>query len=143
MNLSNAKEMRSTFSSSVELTHVTHADFIKSITNEGETHLCAFINADGSTTHTILLPDTKADIQWQSAMDWAKELGGDLPTRAELILLYENHKDKFEERAYWSNTQHATGSSYAWGQGFGNGSQNYWFKNSELRARAVRRLIIQ
>jgi len=71
------------------------------------------------------------------------ELGGDLPTRAEFIFLYENHKDQFEERAYWSNTQHASYSSGAWYQGFGNGDQNGWDQTDELRARAVRRLIIQ
>lgn len=121
---------------------LSHADFIKSITNEGETHLCVFVNGDGSITHTILMKDVKENIKWQDAMDWAKELGGYLPTRAELILLYENHKDKFEERAYWSNTQRATNSSYAWIQLFNNGNQYHWNKTIELRARAVRRLTI-
>ncbi|MDP3322668.1 MAG: DUF1566 domain-containing protein [Hydrogenophaga sp.] len=110
---------------------------------EGETHLCAFVNKDGSVTHTILLKDTKENTNWQDAMEWAKELGGDLPSRAELILLYENHKDQFEERAYWSNTQHASNSNYAWSQYFNDGSQDGTNKGSEFRARAVRRLVIQ
>jgi hypothetical protein len=111
--------------------------------NEGETHLCTYVNTDGSITHTILMPESKADINWKDAMAWAKEQGGDLPTRAELILLYENHSDKFEERAYWSNTQHASNSSYAWGQDFSYGTQDDYYKLNELRARAVRRLVIQ
>jgi len=111
--------------------------------NEGETYLCTYVNTDGSITHTILMPESKVDINWQDAMDWAKEQGGDLPTRAELILLYENHSDKFEERAYWSNTQHASYSSLAWYQYFDGGYQHYDSEFYELRARAVRRLVIQ
>ncbi len=110
---------------------------------EGETHLCAFVNKDGSVTHTILLKDAKESINWQDAMEWAKELGGDLPSRAELILLYENHKDQFEEAWYWSNTQHASTSSYAWCQVFSHGDQFNWTKDDERCARAVRRLVIQ
>lgn len=85
---------------------------------EGETHLCAFVNKDGSVTHTILLKDDKESINWQDAIEWAKELGGDLPSRVELILLYENHKDQFEETWYWSNTPNASDSDYAWFQDF-------------------------
>lgn len=110
--------------------------------NEGETHLCAVLNEDGTTTHTILTPHTKADINWQDAMDWAKELGGDLPTRAESILLYENYKDQFEEAWYWTNTQHAEYSGYAWYQSFNGGVQLSWGKSTQLGARAVRRLVI-
>jgi len=94
------------------------------------------------STQTILTPHTKEDINWQDAMDWAKELGGDLPSRAELILLYENHKDQFEETWYWSNTQHASRSGYAWYQSFYDGYQFSWYKFNQLRARAVRRLVI-
>jgi len=111
--------------------------------NEGETHLCTYVNTDGSITHTILMPESKVDINWKDAMAWAKEQDGDLPTRAELILLYENYSDKFEARAYWSNTQHASTSSYAWFQNFNYGYQDHTRKDGELRARAVRRLVIQ
>jgi hypothetical protein len=120
----------------------TETQHIYPALNEGETHLCAFLNKDGTTTHTILMADTKSDINWQNAMEWAKELGGDLPSRAELILLYENHPDKFEQRSYWSNTQHASLSDYAWYQLFYDGGQDNWLKYDELRARAVRRLVI-
>jgi hypothetical protein len=43
---------------------------------------------------------------------------------------------------YWSSTQHAGDSGYAWGQGFGNGYQSNWLKDIKLRARAVRRIKI-
>ncbi len=122
---------------------LAYAEFIASITKAGEIHICALVNEDGSTTHSFLLPETRVDINWQDAMDWAKEQGGDLPNRVELVLLYENHQNQFEERLYWSNKQHASISSYAWFQHFGNGYQYNTNKIYELRARAVRRLIIQ
>lgn len=50
--------------------------------------------------------------------------------------------EAFEEVAHWTSTQHASGSSLAWGQDFGNGYQGGWDKYGELRARAVRRLAI-
>jgi hypothetical protein len=110
--------------------------------HEGETHLCALVNGDGSITHTILMKDAKENINWQDAMEWASSLGGDLPTRAELILLYENHKEKFKETWYWSNTLHDSASSCAWFHDFGSGNQTNWHEDYELRARAVRRLVI-
>ena len=44
--------------------------------------------------------------------------------------------EAFEEAWYWSSTQYS--SSFAWGQGFGNGGQNYSFKKFEALSRAVR-----
>jgi hypothetical protein len=46
------------------------------------------------------------------------------------------------ERWYWSSTQHASGPSCAWGQGFGDGDQYGDRKTYEGRARAVRRFAI-
>jgi hypothetical protein len=48
----------------------------------------------------------------------------------------------FDEAWYWSSTQHASVSDYAWCQDFTNGYQSYYLKGYELRARAVRRLPI-
>ncbi len=103
----------------------------------------AITTPDGATTHFWVLKGAKENVTWQQAMDWAKEQGGDLPNRVEQALLFDQHKDKFEERAYWSNTQHASDSSYAWSQLFSYGSQGSWYETDELCARAVRRLVIQ
>jgi S-adenosylhomocysteine hydrolase len=54
--------------------------------------------------------------------------------------------EAFDDRFYWSSTQHASHSDFAWGQHFGGGNQSYrygWLTGSQLRARAVRRLEIQ
>ena len=109
---------------------------------EGETYIGAIINADGTGNHIILLDGDVDNVDWQQAMDWAKEQGGDLPNRVEQALLFNQNKDLFEEEWYWSNTQHASNSHYAWYQHFNYGNQYDTIKDYELRARAVRRLAI-
>ncbi|MDP3088834.1 MAG: hypothetical protein Q8M99_11695 [Methylotenera sp.] len=111
--------------------------------NEGETYAGAIINPDGTGNHIILLTGDKDDGNWNDAMDWAKSLGGDLPNRVESALLFNQSKDQFKPEWYWTNEQHASNSSDAWCQHYDDGSQGYSTKNDELRARAVRRLIIQ
>lgn len=110
---------------------------------ENEIYAGAIINPDGTGHHIILLDGDKDNSNWQDAMDWAKEQGGDLPNRVETALLFNQLKDRFKPKWYWTNEQHASYSSYAWCQSFDGGRQDGWGKHDELRASAVRRLIIQ
>ena len=111
---------------------------------EGEIYLGGFVDANGDVTHTILLPGDNKPATWQQQMEWAKSIGGDLPTRAELVIAYEKHRDQFKKTAYWSNTPDTDPgySGWAWYQGFGNGYQDGRHQDREFRARAVRRLSI-
>ncbi|MCW3542222.1 DUF1566 domain-containing protein [Burkholderia cenocepacia] len=111
---------------------------------DGEIYLCGFVDKNGDVTHTILLPGDNDDATWQEQMDWAKSIGGDLPTRAELVIAYEQHRDLFEKAAYWSNTpdDDPDYAGWAWYQGFNAGGQYGNHQDGELRARAVRRLSI-
>lgn len=103
--------------------------------NEGERYIGGIVSADGTTTHIILLPgDIEAN--WNDAMAWAKEQGGDLPTRVELALMFATAKDEFKPSAYWSNQSE---SGWAWYQNFNNGNQNNNHKSYEGAAVAVRR----
>jgi hypothetical protein len=78
-----------------------------------------------------------------------------LPSRDELMQLWRNlgpnrkntpdlfrkgGTEAFEEAWYWSSTEYAPNSSYAWLVGFYNGDQNYSGKNYGFGVRAVRRL---
>ena len=103
----------------------------------------------------ILGPEYDGDTDWNTAMKWAADLRsadvdpdaahhGDysLPTRAEQAVLFGNLRDRFQQDWYWSNTQHAEYAGFAWCQLFGYGVQGHTHKDYELRARAVRRLII-
>lgn len=109
--------------------------------NEGERFLSAVIRADGRKEITILLPGSFQG-NWQASLDWAKSIGGDLPTRVEQALLYADMREEFEESYYWSNEAHETNDACAWTQLFGYGYQSYDRKGDYNRARAVRRLVI-
>jgi hypothetical protein len=63
-----------------------------------------------------------------------------LPSRRELRLLWVNVPELFADGYYWSSTQYSRND--AWCQYFSGGSQGYDDKDDELRARAVRRLLI-
>ncbi|RQT08918.1 DUF1566 domain-containing protein [Burkholderia contaminans] len=111
---------------------------------EGEIYLGGFVDKNGDVTHTILLPGENDRGTWQEQMEWAKSRGGDLPTRAELVIAYEQHRDLFEKAAYWSNTpdDDPDYAGWAWYQDFLSGNQSSYRQGYELRARAVRRLSI-
>jgi hypothetical protein len=76
-------------------------------------------------------------------MGWAKSIGGDLLTRAELVIAYEKYRDQFAATAYWSNTPDTDPgySGWAWFQDFDYGFQGHGPQGNRLRARAVRRVL--
>lgn len=94
-------------------------------------------------TAVILLPGDNDDATWEAATEWAKSIGGDLPNRIEQAMLWANHRDQFKKDWYWSNETHHPDSGYAWFQNFDYGNQYDTHKTNEVRARAVRRLIIE
>ncbi len=109
---------------------------------EGEHYAGAIIKPDGTGHHVIILPGDKENVTWKSALAWAKKLGGDLPNRVEQALFFAESKDRFKQACYWSNTQHASISGYAWYQDFYNGYQYYGFKSDIMCACTVRRVPI-
>lgn len=114
---------------------------------KGEKHAFSITLPDGKTIHTILLPGDKEVPNWDAGMEWAKKMGGDLPDRAEQALFFKYMPEEFQRDWYWSNTQHASGSVYAWFQSFYYGYQYGYYEVIKCRARAVRRefsdLVIQ
>ena len=110
---------------------------------DGETYVGCTGDAEGNLHHVILLPGDNDGAAWQSQIEWAKSIGGDLPNRIEQAMLWANHCDQFKENWYWSNEQHHTESGWAWCQLFVSGRQDVSHKSSERRARAVRRVIVK
>ena len=120
------------------------AQWIKENLKAGEIYAGIILGKDGAPDqHLILLPGQANDVSFADAGKWAKKAGGELPTRREQSLLFANCKDLFDQRAYWSSEQHSADPAYAWSQYFILGRQYYDRKFLELRARAVRRLIIE
>ena len=98
---------------------------------------------DEPSSHLILLPGYAENVTHDAALKWAEEVSGELPNRREQALLYANLKSEFAAAWYWSSVLHESDPDYAWCQHFGYGYQNISSRSSKLRARAVRRLIIQ
>ena len=111
--------------------------------NEGEHYAGLILKDDGTPSHhLVLLPGDAEEANWETQTAWAKEAGGELPTRQEQSLLYANCKPHFNKDWYWSCETHSADPAYAWCQGFGYGNQHDDHEHYELRARAVRRLPI-
>jgi hypothetical protein len=108
----------------------------------GETYAGLVIDDKGSMHHLILLDGDADDAPHQEQLDWAKSIGGELPTCQEQTLLYANCKAQFKRAWYWSADLYASASGYAWCQFFNDGTQYSGGISTELRARAVRRLSI-
>ncbi|MAO52155.1 MAG: hypothetical protein CML16_14905 [Pusillimonas sp.] len=109
----------------------------------GESYAGIILDEKGNPGyHLILLPGEKEAVNWAAAKEWAAGQGGELPTRREQSLLFANLKDHFKSSCYWSGELNADSSGYAWFQFFDLGSQYGNDVSAELRARAVRRLII-
>lgn len=97
---------------------------------------------DNRVKALVLLPGDE-ELNWKDAITWAENQGGVLPSRVDQLVLLQNLKAQFQERAYWSGEQHAANSDCAWCQGFGYGGQYGIYVYGKLRARAVRRLEIK
>jgi hypothetical protein len=113
--------------------------------NANEHYAGIIIGKNGEADyHLILMEGEVVDVNWQEAIDWIaiRNDGASLPTRREQSLLYANLKEAFEPTWYWSSEQHASNSDYAWYQEFSNGGQYCYGKSYEMRARAVRRVLI-
>ena len=97
----------------------------------------------GAWHHLVLLPaTTDKDLKWQEAIEWAKSVGGELPTRFESALLYANVRDQIDQDYWhWTATDVPYEPLWAWGQTFDYGNQDLNRKDYHpFRARAVRRV---
>lgn len=98
------------------------------------------LTSEGKPSHyLILLPNEAKDVTFNEAVEWAKEQGGDLPSREEQALLLANLKKHFQPEYYWSGIEHPSNKGYAFVQYFGSGYQDSNGKYDKVRARAVRR----
>jgi hypothetical protein len=105
---------------------------------------------DGQPDYHLILAEANPskNLTWQAAKDFAHAVEADghtdfsLPTRFESALLYANVKDQIAKGDwYWTGT--AFGGASAWSQYFYLGYQLSNSQSRELRARAVRRLILE
>jgi hypothetical protein len=92
---------------------------------------------DGTHCAIVLLPTKGEDLSWSAALNWAKEQGGELPSRPVASLLFANVKPELEAGWHWTSEEDEDNASYAWGCNFGDGvASNH--KSYEGSAVAVR-----
>ncbi len=109
---------------------------------EGQFNAGLILKEDGTPDYWLIgLPGELEAANWQQAMDWAKEQGGDLPDCRELNLLRANARIHFQDDWYWSNKRY--GSNAAFFQYFLSGSQYDYLLSAECRVRAVSRFFLQ
>ncbi|SIR00653.1 hypothetical protein [Pseudacidovorax sp. RU35E] len=88
----------------------------------------------------VLLPGRADSKDWPAAQAWAKEQGGELPSRAVALLLFTHVKDQLPRTWHW--TSEPDGASYAWCCYFAYGHQSTSHQSAELAAVAVRQIPI-
>lgn len=105
---------------------------------EGEVYVCSIGDRRGELTHIVLLPGDNDGISQPAQLEWARSIGGDLPTLAEQALMRELCPEEFKNAIYWSNRN--DGDGYAWYTHFGHGYQYWVYEDIKFRGRAVRRI---
>lgn len=79
---------------------------------EGGTFAGLTTRKDGTHCAVVLLPEQGTDLTWKKAMNWAKKIDAELPTRPVAALLFANVKDKLQPRWHWTSEE--DDASYAW-----------------------------
>ena len=119
--------------------------FLEQNLKQGEIYAGLILGKNGERDYHLVLLAAKPDkdLNWQAALDWAKSVGGFLPTLNEQSLLSANVKEQFSYLRYWSSTSLLGGGDCAWVHDFSLGFQYEDRKSNEYSARAVRRIYIQ
>ena len=103
---------------------------------EGGTFAGITTSKDGTHSAVILLPDNGEKLTWKKAMNWAKKLGAELPTRPVASVLFANVKAQLKPAWHWTSEE--DDASLAWSCDFNYGSIFHDHKSFEGSAVAVR-----
>ena len=103
---------------------------------DGGTFAGVITKPDGTHHAVVLLPAKGEDLTWKDAKAWAKEQGGELPSRPIAAMLFANVQSALTPEWHW--TADELNASYAWGCFFDFGGQDDTRKDHELPAVAVR-----
>jgi hypothetical protein len=91
---------------------------------------------NGTHCAVVLLPEQGEKLTHKKAMNWAKKLGAELPSRPVAALLFANLKTKLRPNWHWTSDE--DDASFAWSCYFTLGNQHSFRKSSEGSAVAVR-----
>lgn len=96
---------------------------------------------DNAPMALVLLPGDE-ERRWSNADQWAKDRGGVLPSRHDMLVLLKNVKSEFKPEWYWTSEEYTGNTDYAWVAHFNYGNQDWYRKSDGCRCRAVRRVAI-
>lgn len=91
---------------------------------------------NGTVTAVVLLPGHAENLTFAQAKAWAKQQGGQLPSRLVAALLYAHMRGSLLPEYHW--TSEIQGASYAWRCSFYYGSQSSGHESWQACAVAVR-----
>lgn len=100
----------------------------------------AIIQIAGQEPYKLVLSPGEFVGTWDDAIAWAADIGGVLPNRYELVLLFAHQPDQFRPELYWSSIQDAVHRDFVWCQNFSHGRQDSCNRHRTLLARAVYRI---
>jgi len=103
---------------------------------EGGTFAGVTTRQDGTHCAVVLLPAKGEGLAWKDAIAWAKEQGGELPSRPVASLLFANVQPALSPEWHWTSEEY--NASYAWFCGFEDGDVSYLRNSYEGCAVAVR-----
>lgn len=106
----------------------------------GERYAGARLDAAGNFLHDVIVLAARTTEKqgWAAVQEWAADHGGEAPTPEEFALIKANCGDVLTESWYWTNKEHESDSSYAWGF-YSNGVTFSNLKSAASGALAVRR----
>lgn len=91
----------------------------------------------GRHVAVILLPDRAHDVSWDAAIQWAKQLDAQLPTRAMAALIFANTTMRPQAQRQWTCEEFRAHSNYAWNCNYCYGTQDRILKSNKACAVAV------
>ena len=115
---------------------------LPAIGQQYEGGIYAGITLHNDQLHALVLLPGDEEKPHADAGAWAKEQGGELPSRIDMLVLLKNAKDEFKRDWYWTSEEVAGDADSAWVQDFGDGYQTGPRKSNGSRCRAVRRVAI-
>src|SRR5690606_20186345 len=102
------------------------------------------LGQNGEKSRHIIVVATRAEaLEFDDNAEWVKSTGGRLATRREGALIYANAAEDFDKSDWYWLEAHAERSGCAWGQDFGNGTQDWYAQSCTCFGLSVRSVDVE
>lgn len=113
---------------------------IDKILEDGLMYIGEFYGEKGKYSLYLYPKSTEKKLNWDNAIEYCTQLGGELPNIGEMQFLWENNivKEEFEYKSYWSSIDYISNKTH-YSHFFYHGNLINGPKIYECYARAIRR----